>query len=319
MKERKHSIDVLRLVCACMVILLHTDGPQHAALVPITRCAVPCFFMISGYLLFSDVKDGTNRLIKNIRRIFTVLIWSTLIFTLYKEFLAILGTGMLFIPSVKDWMIFLLFNENPMGEHLWYLGAYLYVLFAMTLVGKYNLWKWMFPLVMFLLVINFVFGCYSVVLFGRGFYHVYLRNWLFVGIPCFTIGALIKQKESICKHVNKHFIEGGIVLFSLSSIGVTTFLHSIDKMPIIEFYPSSILLAVCLLLLAIRSDVQECRIAKIGRRDSLYIYIFHPIVIWACSPIFHIFGKCRDSVAPILVVVMTMAFLYLLRLVRIVR
>lgn len=54
-KERNHSIDALRLLCAFFVVTLHYHPSSWNFITPITYCAVPIFFMISGYLLsFSD-------------------------------------------------------------------------------------------------------------------------------------------------------------------------------------------------------------------------------------------------------------------------
>ena len=56
MIERNYSIDILKFICAILVVFLHTDCVYHDYILPLTRCAVPCFFMISGY--FSVGKDS---------------------------------------------------------------------------------------------------------------------------------------------------------------------------------------------------------------------------------------------------------------------
>lgn len=48
MIERNYSIDILKFICAILVVFLHTDCVYHDYILPLTRCAVPCFFMISG-------------------------------------------------------------------------------------------------------------------------------------------------------------------------------------------------------------------------------------------------------------------------------
>ncbi|MBO5427455.1 MAG: acyltransferase family protein [Prevotella sp.] len=48
-KMRNHSIDILRLVCAFLVILLHVGTAYYSYTEPIARSAVPLFFMLSGY------------------------------------------------------------------------------------------------------------------------------------------------------------------------------------------------------------------------------------------------------------------------------
>lgn len=51
MIERNYSIDILKFICAILVVFLHTDCVYHDYILPLTRCAVPCFFMISGYFI----------------------------------------------------------------------------------------------------------------------------------------------------------------------------------------------------------------------------------------------------------------------------
>lgn len=47
--NRNHSVDILRFVCAFLVILLHISTTYNTYTEPIARCAVPIFFMLSGY------------------------------------------------------------------------------------------------------------------------------------------------------------------------------------------------------------------------------------------------------------------------------
>ena len=51
---RNYSIDTLKFICAFLVIFIHTPQPDvyYIAITPISRCAVPIFFMISGYYTF---------------------------------------------------------------------------------------------------------------------------------------------------------------------------------------------------------------------------------------------------------------------------
>lgn len=70
MIERNYSIDILKFICAILVVFLHTDCVYHDYILPLTRCAVPCFFMISGYLLFNDGDIEISRLKRTVLGIF---------------------------------------------------------------------------------------------------------------------------------------------------------------------------------------------------------------------------------------------------------
>ena len=207
---RNYSIDLLKLLCAFMVVVIHADWTYKQAVMPIMRVAVPCFFIISGYFICLDNNKIDERLSRSIWSIFKILIWSTLLFAVIREVVALYGHGTFFVPSVHDIAIFIIFNENPFAGHLWYIGAYLYVLLAIKLVNKLNLWKFLFCITPILLLCDLAFGKYSFLLFNKGFEYYYSRNFLFVGIPYFSIGAYL-QKKNICNALSDKqlFLMGG--------------------------------------------------------------------------------------------------------------
>lgn len=215
MKERYYSIDVLKFVCAILVVILHTNFKYHDAILPITRCAVPCFLLISGFFLYSDEKKaiGQERLVRNIKHIFHIMLWSTMLYASVKIGMSILH-GESALPSMRQWFNFIVFNDNPFGFHLWYLGAYLYVLVIMLVVDKHRLWKplmWATPL---LLLGDLLFGKYSLLLLHHEYPYVYVRNFLFVGLPYFMIGVWIKaHRDKFLSVSNTVYAGGGNSLF----------------------------------------------------------------------------------------------------------
>lgn len=90
MKGHNYSIDILKFICAILVVCLHTNSNLHNTIMPITRCAVPCFFMISGFLLYEENEINKSRLLRNIKHIFNITIWATLLFFVWTEILSIL-------------------------------------------------------------------------------------------------------------------------------------------------------------------------------------------------------------------------------------
>ena len=318
MKKRNYSIDILKFACAVLVVFLHTDFKYHEVILPLTRCAVPCFLMISGFLLYSDGEGiGQERLKRNIRHILHITLWATLLFAIVKEGMVMLH-GKLFIPSVRQWISFIVLNDNPFGYHLWYLGAYIYVLVVMLFIDKHSLWKPMFCVTPFLLIGDLVFGKYSLLLLNHEFPYVYVRNFLFVGIPYFALGCIIKKHMALLARVSCHVYSGGVILFSMTSIIEKTVLLNLDKSPAREHYLSTTFLAICLFMaIAQYKRPKPNLLSRIGEHDSLYIYIFHPLFLLVLPSIIkrvpNVFGNVYSLTAPLLVLLLTIALIISLR------
>lgn len=324
MKDRNYSIDILKFVCAVLVVILHTGFNFHDEILPITRCAVPCFFMISGFLLYSDNKGiGNDRLKRNIKHIFHIIIWSTLLFALVKEGMAIRHGG-LFFPSMREWFNFIVFNDNPFGFHLWYLNAYLYVLLIMVFVDKYKLWKpflWVTPL---LLLGDLLLGKYSILLLNHEYPFVYVRNFIFVGLPYFMVGVWIKMHRKSLLTINKIIYVWGVIFFSCTSILEKMILIDLGKSPMREHYLSTTFLAISLFLLVLSfKNVRLSRVSLLGEKDSLYIYVFHPLFIITLPIVINKMPKNVDLfyqwMAPFIVLVLTIILTITLRKIKIIK
>lgn len=86
MRSRLYNIDTLKFLCAILVIFIHVSPtPYHKYFLPLTRCAVPCFFIISGFLIFSENKSKLEEhLIRSTKKTFYILLWSTALFAIVK-------------------------------------------------------------------------------------------------------------------------------------------------------------------------------------------------------------------------------------------
>lgn len=318
---RNYSIDTLKAICAIFVVFLHISTPIQNIYLPIVRCAVPCFFMISGYFLMND--SIQTRIIKAIRKILKTIIWSSLLFALVKLMLN-KGDFSSIIPTSRQVVDFILLNENPLGFHLWYLNAYLYTLIFVYLISKYNYWRYAYLAVPILLVGDLMLGKYSLLLFGREFDYLYVRNFLFVGIPNFLIGCYIRQK-SICLQTKSCKLFACIFIFVITSLiekGILDYWHLGATR---EQYISTALLSISFFLYFVnRKQYNSNWISVIGQRDSLYIYIFHPFWMALISILlYHIeLGELQiiyDYAAPIIVLLMTYIAIVIIRRLNIIR
>lgn len=196
--RRLHNIDSLKFLCAVLVIFLHVYTPYQEYILPLTRCAVPCFLIISGYLFYTDDKMRLGEHLKrSINKIFQILLWSTLLFAAVKFLFAFKNDDFSFL-NLKALGKFILLNENPFSFHLWYIGAYLYTLIIVFFSVKYNKLKYIRWCVPFLLLLDLCLGKYSLVIWHKEFPVIWVRNFLCVGVPYFFIGMSLRQlKEKI--------------------------------------------------------------------------------------------------------------------------
>lgn len=71
---RFYNFDTLKIICAIFIVFLHVHTPFQEYILPLTRCAVSCFFIISGFLIYSDDKlYFEKRLKRGIKRMLGIL------------------------------------------------------------------------------------------------------------------------------------------------------------------------------------------------------------------------------------------------------
>lgn len=207
--------------------------------------------------------------------------------------------------------------------HLWYLSAYLYVLIIIYFINKYKIWKYLFYLIPILLLSDCIFGKYSLLLFNKEFPTIYVRNFICVGIPYFAMGALIKKTTTYIPQKTK--LWGiGIFIFSLTSIAEKTFLYYIGKDATRPHYISTTFLSICLFLFMISYKTKSTWFSTSGEKDSLYIYLFHPLFIWLLSPLIYkhsptIIIQVYNWIAPFVFLGITILFIYIIRKIHLIK
>lgn len=94
------------------------------------------------------------------------------------------------------------------------------------------------------------------------------------------VGVFLKMHIHKLLTVNRLLYLGGIILFSITTVMEKVMILRLEYTPDNENYISTTLLAVCLFLfVASFQNTKESTISSIGEKDSLYIYIFHPLII----------------------------------------
>lgn len=274
--DRNHAIDSLKFICAILVIFIHCEYPYKEKLLPITDVAVPLFFAISGYFVF-----GLKRSWGRIERIVKIFLWSAILYLMKTEVFQLLINHNIWLPTWKNILDFIIFNDVVFSIHLWYLPAYIYILLIAYMIDKCNIWHLTCCFIMPLLLI----GCfikYSILDICPKDIQYY-RNAYFYGLPYFILGGFIKKYISakIVKSLRLVILPiiAGLILIRYELIGVNLVIIILKEINLL-------LLVICILSFTVISRQTNCTIlSKLGYKYSLYIYIFHLIIMQVCETI----------------------------------
>lgn len=287
-KHRNIGLDILKVIAAFLVVCIHAPFEDEFGkdLKAVARCAVPIFFIITGF--FYSKKIDSSKTNKSILKLLKFCVISNIFYIIFQMILCsidgkeqiILFKNIFNKESIKNLLIY---NESPVYFHLWYLNALLYVLIIMKFVSKYNMMKYMYIVTPVLLILDLVYGKYSLLILHREIPYIQIRNFLFVGIPYFCIGNYINEKiySKIKEKSNKKYIFFTII-FIITTIFERCILISFNFNATREHYISSTFLGISLFIyfLLYNGDNKYLNyIAKVGKDYSTLIYIMHPAII----------------------------------------
>lgn len=280
-KERNLGVDILRFICAFLVVCIHKPFPSFIGgfyLVALARIAVPAFFMITGYFFINASQEKKR---KQIKRVFFLIILSSVGYFIFDVIFfgltSDIGAFFARFTDVKYILVECLgFNNNPFHSVLWFLSAMLYTLIILYFCSKkFDLSK-LFFLIPILLVGNLLFFVFFP-LFINGFEEIFLiyrRNFIFIGIPFTLLGAFVK------KNGTKFRIKCYFLLTCLFTITlfIERFVYDMFGLPNPEYYVSVIPLVYCVFVLFLNIPFKGKffeKISLLGKKYSLGIYIVH--------------------------------------------
>lgn len=304
---RYNTLDFFKTISAFAVVCIHTTYLGCDFIKPLARFAVPFFFMVSGYFLYGA---SINSIERKLKKITYILLWSSTLYVLF--YLRFQMNGDFFVDPLMEIINFIFFCYYPFASHLWYIGAYIYVLLAIWLIERYHLWNIFFYFIPLLLIINLVLGAYSEFLFDTPIPLKYTRNAWLTGLPFVGIGAFIKQQESFITSCKLRLV--AIVIAIACFLTETEVLFLIKKTTM-DLYLSTILLSISIFIFALRFKTnKENPLVVIGQKYCLYIYIYHPIVIWGVAVVVEkVNSKMNYLTHPIIVFFITLVSIYLLQ------
>lgn len=286
------SLYVLKAICAFLVVIIHFPMKYGYYFYPIVRIAVPCFFMISGYFLYSDNREKLiSNLKRALRKTLQVTIWAYAFYLLVEALITLLvgnkisyGLGLDRIESCS-WLTLIVAGPQIGVGHLWYLVAYVETLLFVMIFGRSkfnNVIYWLIPIG---LLLNLLLGKYSFllplndpVIFDTT-KEMLSRNFITIGVPSFAIGMLIRKHQSRILHIiplSKCFIIC-FISFIISTIefAIITHYYGRDIAGDITIFTIPATISLMIICLRYADFGKSTYLSTIGKKYSSDIYIYH--------------------------------------------
>ncbi|MBQ9520214.1 MAG: acyltransferase family protein [Acholeplasmatales bacterium] len=293
--KRNYTFDLLKALFAIGVIFVHFPFPGILGkiLSSIGICGVIFFFLISGYSAYN--KDDIKAC-QNIKKRFKRNLKITLIIVLIYLIFAILEN---IITNTFD--DFLAYFKNPWliprmivlgdfsfiyGDPLWFLVALLYSYLVLLLLHKFKIMKYAFYFIPVLLLLRIGMETYV------NSYNVdwhFSGNFLVGGLPIMLLGEYIKyKKDSFLKSPLLENVILFITSFTFMFLSVNIHVGDLDISQVFKIWS---MVELFLIALRIEGKKEVPIIGTLGRKYSLYIYLFHCLIGITISDLLYLFHQ----------------------------
>lgn len=288
MKKEIYSLNLLKGICAILVVLIHTHLAGKIALVPFYRCAVPIFYMISGYFLMSENglwhREKIKGYIQKMVSIWVIIDAIYILFssTFFKEYSPFHETN-LEIYNLLKVILSEIFFGGQFCLPLWYITAYVWTLIIISFWKKRISTSLYLSIITGLLCCNLILGTYNFLLPFKPWQPFSNINVFTTALPFVMLGGLIKlYLNKVQKFTTKKIY---LLLIGLSyvEIAILWLLGSKDG----DVFIMTPFLSMMILIGFILHPTwgKNANLTLIGRKYSLNIYLLHYLMIWVVGSI----------------------------------
>lgn len=270
------SLYVLRAFCALLVVIIHTPHEWLGlSLRPLEVCAVPMFFLLSGYFLYSESPDVVYRkAIKSAKKIFLLSVVLNLLY-----FFLNWPESTHFLASPQAIIKHILLGRGILSV-LWFLTDLCTCMLIVALIYRCKLNRY-FWLSLFIIPIQVLITVYYPTLgLGselRATYHTYY-HLLPMALPYFCIAFYIRShQERLLSYRNiwGYCLLGFLLLSYLEQWFTLNYMQGNTTLE----YASTVFICISVLVIALRYPTfgAGSTVALIGKEHSANIYYFHMI------------------------------------------
>ncbi|SFR76723.1 acyltransferase family protein [Anaeromicropila populeti] len=304
--EKNHAIDCMRTIAAFLVICVHLPFPEPVGskVILFAQIAVPFFLVICGYFCYREEEsEFIVRLKRQIKKIFILFLIANILYVAVAVIAEHTSAGNLIwfrqhYLTKQNLFDFLIYNQSPFGDHLWYLGSLLYALIIMYVLCKIKISKYA------LFFAPVLLGCY-IYLANTGDLEFYIyRNCLIVTLPYFMMGCLIRRYEKkFLPKIHGLVFVGLVVVLSITNILEFYYYQTLAR----TFVSAELLIYMLVLLLLKYPRLGKGSVVEaIGAKYSLFIYIFHMMPVLYLYKGVHTTPDWFDYCAPVIVFVFSL-------------
>ncbi len=283
-QTRTMSIDLIKVLCFFLVVLIHVPFPGKIGgmFTAYARVAVPMYFALSGYF-YSEKVDNIKKAVSYLRIYIVLNIMWSLIYEYMKhssfeelaEYSKLSFNGLGFVKCI-------LFGEAFGNEYLWFLHALAFVYFAVYIGDKIRFYVLDKRLIIILFMAQVFIMIMQYSILNLSVPSWITRNWIFTGLPFFGMGYLLKNVKFTVKFHGKVVVEilAGIIIICMEYI---VFGRQ-------ELYFGTMITLFGLFDIIKNITMKDSFIARLGRY-SMGLYLIHP-AIWLAVQITELhFGK----------------------------
>lgn len=283
-RYKYNLLNAAKLFAAFLVVTIHIHFPGDfgKCVIAVARIAVPFFFMVSGFFCYYEDKSVISAKMKHKVKHIACLAAGALLFyfLFYSVTTALNGDFLNYIKTAFSWKsIFNLavFNHPYISEPLWFLFALFYTYIVFIILQKLNFVNksaFLIPVLSVGGVALREISDYITLPFSTDFAFLY-RNFLFVGVPFFLMGYFIRvNKEKILEK----FSTGVLILMTAAGFCESVLVQIFHNQKSVYLGTIVAVFAVFVMLIKFEDRYDGNKLASLGEKYSLYIYILQTAV-----------------------------------------
>ena len=288
-KKRNEALNVLEGVACICVVMLHCSFPGDVGriLYGVSRFAVPLFFAVSGYFVYSEEWAKVRRTLPDKGKHIAVLFLGTeilyFIWHILRPFLIhgnFMGAAEWLAAefTTKNILDFIIFQKTLIGDVSWFLVALLMCYLVTFPIAKYNIWNTCTLLIIHLLCINILLGEFGTFAGIKIQWYWSSTFWL-LGFPCYALGFWMRIRE---EKIRKLLTPGRTLAIILATGALSVIERAVTGenqlyFSNIPFMTAGFIFCLNYPELPAKSYILRS-FGRMGEKYSFGIYILHPIV-----------------------------------------